>query len=239
MLIKLAIVGTVLVVGGILLFPESLDKLGDIAPKEAQPINEGAKQMRDDTANVLNNKVDSTIGSISEKVSSLKGISVFPTTDKTEDGAGKTKETNERHQTKFTPSEVNHDVAKKENSDANNLIDSKDKNTNPDKSLDNEDKFAFEELSLTTKQDENGVIISYKDKSDKTTSVDITMRNSERVLFSGTFRSSNFDTTISDVKNEPHLVELVIEHEEYGTLTSSAYNSGEGTNEINGIFTRS
>jgi hypothetical protein len=58
-------------------------------------------------------------------------------------------------------------------------------------------------------------------------------------LFSGEFFASKFDTSVNDVSESPHIVEMVVEHGDYGTVSSSVFNpqeSGELT--IYGVFTK-
>ncbi|MGQ0375898.1 MAG: hypothetical protein ACT4OW_00120 [Nitrososphaerota archaeon] len=93
-------------------------------------------------------------------------------------------------------------------------------------------------LQLTTTQEDNGdVKVQYSDNSGNTISVKFTLKNSERELFSGTFYASNFETSITDVSNTDHIIEMVVEHKEFGTITSSVYKPAGNLNSmINGVF---
>ncbi|MBM2851529.1 MAG: hypothetical protein HW420_76 [Candidatus Nitrosotenuis sp.] len=96
----------------------------------------------------------------------------------------------------------------------------------------------FETLQLKTlKHDDNTVSIQYEDTSGKTTKVTVTLRNSEKQLFSGEFFSSKFDTNVNDISTSPHIIEMVVEHQDYGTVSSSVYNP-EGNQDITiyGVF---
>jgi hypothetical protein len=98
----------------------------------------------------------------------------------------------------------------------------------------------FETLQLTTMRNEdNTVSIHYEDSSGKTQKVTVTLRNSERQLFSGEFFASKFDTSVNDVSDSPHIIEMVVEHQDYGTVTSSVFNP-QGSDEatIYGVFTK-
>jgi hypothetical protein len=93
-------------------------------------------------------------------------------------------------------------------------------------------------LQLTTTQQDNGdVKVQYSDSSGNTISVKFTLKNSERELFSGTFYASNFETSITDISNTDHIIEMVVEHKEFGTITSSVYKPAGNLNSmINGVF---
>ena len=65
------------------------------------------------------------------------------------------------------------------------------------------------------------------------------MRNSEKQLFSGEFFASKFDASVGDLTNSPHITEMVVEHADYGTVTSSVYSpQGNEENTIYGVFTK-
>ncbi|MFN3653725.1 MAG: hypothetical protein ACK4TO_00155 [Candidatus Nitrosotenuis sp.] len=98
----------------------------------------------------------------------------------------------------------------------------------------------FETLKLvTTKNQDNTVSISYEDTSGKTLKVTVTLRNSEKQLFSGEFFASKFDTSVNDVSSSPHIVEMAVEHAEYGTVMSSVFNpQGNNDTTIYGVFTK-
>ena len=96
-------------------------------------------------------------------------------------------------------------------------------------------------LSLSTKQqsDEN-ILLQYIDTSGKTKSVNVVIRTTDKEIFSGTFYTSMFDTNVNDATGIPYYVDMVVEHEDYGTVTSSVYNPGDSSDtKINGIFSQS
>jgi hypothetical protein len=70
----------------------------------------------------------------------------------------------------------------------------------------------------------NNTMLNFDDSSGQTRSVTVTMRNSDAVLFTGTFYSSKFTTEIKDVPNTPHIIEMTISNAVYGTLHASAYS---------------
>ncbi|HSA98534.1 MAG TPA: hypothetical protein VLF17_05600 [Candidatus Nitrosotenuis sp.] len=98
----------------------------------------------------------------------------------------------------------------------------------------------FETLQLkTVRHDGNMVSIQYEDTSGKTTKVTVILKNSEKQLFSGEFFSSKFETDVNDVSTSPHIIEMVVEHPDYGTVSSSVYNpEGNQDTTIYGVFTQ-
>ena len=96
-------------------------------------------------------------------------------------------------------------------------------------------------LSLSTKQQsDDNIFIQYVDTSGKTKSVNVVIRTADKEIFSGTFYTSMFDTNVNDSIGVPYYVDMVVEHEDYGTVTSSVYNPGDSSDtKINGIFSQS
>ena len=105
----------------------------------------------------------------------------------------------------------------------------------------NHSKPLFQTLSLTTaKLDDGTISLSYVDTSGGTLSVSVTLRNSEKILFSGEFFSSKFETLIEDPSDTPHYIDMVVNHKEYGTIASSVFNpAGQTETTINGVFKES
>jgi hypothetical protein len=95
-------------------------------------------------------------------------------------------------------------------------------------------------IQLKSSQQGNNVLITYDDTSKKTTSVVVSLKNSDKEIFSGTFASSMFQATIEDVPNTPHIIEMTVQHSVYGTLHGSTYvPAGNSNSTISGIFTKS
>lgn len=99
----------------------------------------------------------------------------------------------------------------------------------------------FETLQLkTTKNADNTVSLQYEDTSGKTLKVTVNLRNSEKSLFTGEFFSSKFETNVNDVSSSPHIIEMIVDHADYGTVYSSVYSpNGSDETTINGVFTKS
>jgi hypothetical protein len=96
-------------------------------------------------------------------------------------------------------------------------------------------------LSLSTRQQsDDNIFLQYVDTSGKTKSVNVVIRTADKEIFSGTFYTSMFDTNVNDSIGVPYYVDMVVEHEDYGTVTSSVYNSGDSSDtKISGIFSQS
>ncbi len=95
----------------------------------------------------------------------------------------------------------------------------------------------FQTVQLTAVNDGSNAVLSYDDTTGKTIQVTVVMKNSQRVLFSGTFYSSQFHTQVNDIPNTPHMIEMTIENAIYGTLHASIYAPSNIQNStISGIF---
>ena len=98
---------------------------------------------------------------------------------------------------------------------------------------------SFETLSLVTeKTTDDNVMIKYEDTSGDTNSVTVTMRNEEKILFTGQFFSSSFEATVLDAADTPHFIDMIVDHKVHGTISASAFNpAGTTDTSINGVFT--
>lgn len=98
---------------------------------------------------------------------------------------------------------------------------------------------SYNVLQLTASNLGNDVMLNYVDTSGKTINVIVTLKNSEKEIFSGKFTSSEFHTRIKDVPNTPHIIEMTVESAQYGTLHASVYAAANQQNStISGIFTK-
>ena len=96
-------------------------------------------------------------------------------------------------------------------------------------------------LSLSTKQQsDDNILLQYLDTTGKTKSVNVVIRNVDREIFSGIFYTSVFDTNVNNAEGIPYYIDMIVEHEDYGTVTSSVYNPGDSSDtKISGIFSQS
>jgi hypothetical protein len=59
----------------------------------------------------------------------------------------------------------------------------------------------------------------------------------QKEIFSGIFFTSMFETTVNDASGIPYYVDMIVEHEDYGIVTSSMFNTDNASDsKINGIF---
>jgi len=94
-------------------------------------------------------------------------------------------------------------------------------------------------IKLTTTIQGNSTMINFDDSSGQTKSATVIMKDSDTVLFTGTFYSSKFTTQIRVVPNTPHLIEMTIDNTIYGTLHASAYAPSNAQNStITGILSQ-
>ncbi len=97
----------------------------------------------------------------------------------------------------------------------------------------------YQTVQLTIVNQGNNAMLNFNDISGQTKSVTVTMKNSDTVLFSGTFYSSKFSTQVNDVPNTPHIIEMTIDNTLYGTLHASAYAPSNMQNStITGILSQ-
>lgn len=96
----------------------------------------------------------------------------------------------------------------------------------------------YEKLDLSMIQQSNGdVLLQYSDATGNTKSTNVVIRTSEKEIFSGTFFTSNFKTVINDVSRTSYYVDITVDHKDYGTVTSSIFNSVDSIDsEITGEF---
>ncbi len=96
----------------------------------------------------------------------------------------------------------------------------------------------YEKLDLSMIQQSNGdVLLQYSDATGNTKSTNVVIRTSEKEIFSGTFFTSNFKTVINDISRTSYYVDITVEHKDYGTVTSSIFNSVDSIDsEITGEF---
>jgi len=99
----------------------------------------------------------------------------------------------------------------------------------------------FETLSLkTTQQPDDTVMLHYEDTSGKTISVTVILRTTEKDLFTGTFYSSMFEASVNDATKTSYFIDMIVEHEDYGTIVSSVFNPVDTPDTIiNGVFSQS
>lgn len=265
-MLKLAILGVALVIGGFFLYPEFVK----IIPTDNPTINAVAQSvddLKDTTMKRVNYEMDKTLDKAGEKieetipepaevnpVNRIKEKIAVPKTEAVY--YGEVYDTDEEGNCKISVpkmartinevQELTHTITvpncKYERHQSVQVTTTTDPNTNeqsvsvgptPQSQL-------FETLQLKTmRTSDKSVSLHYEDSSGKTQKVTVTLRNAEKQLFSGEFFSSKFDTSVDDVSSSPHIIEMVVEHADYGTVSSSVYDPvGNDETTIYGVFTK-
>jgi hypothetical protein len=291
LIIKLIIIAGIIVVGGLVLFPQNLNLFyNDFDDKKDVTVNK-AEETVEHTVDKITNTIDDTMSTIGNKLNDLNSkeiISAHGLLKKETIYYGQVFEKNENEKTcQVSVPEMAQMVAgKKElthilslddcefnvndsiriirqgsggssSSGFSNFINSNFQSDSPPTETAppivdlTPSNLIFDTLSLSTiryqddlnnlnaSPDPGDVQILYVDTSGKTISVTVTLRNSEKQLFSGVFHASKFETSVNDISDTPHIVEMIVEHEEHGTITSSVFNpAGSFDNKISGIFVK-
>lgn len=242
MLIKMAIIGAILLGGGVVFANEINQFLPETSVNFLDSVKNDFGKTKDGTVQSAETRVEGTIvtltnevNNIQEKSSELLSKSAKEVIDSTQKGIKEITKTTQK--TIFGGNGNNQNTNSNEEHEDGNSSPSLD-NGNTVTQTDDENTISFETLSLkTTQQSDDGAMLQYEDTSGKTISVSVTLRTTERELFSGIFYSSIFETLVNDASNTAYFIDMVVEHQEYGTISSSVYNPRDSTNTIiNGIF---
>lgn len=266
MLLKLVIIGVILVIGGLSLYPY-LVKLPSSANLAFNAVADNVSDFKDNTVHTVSGTLDQTVNAVENKIETItpnaddlnpvKQIHdkiIAPTKQQIYYGQVYDKD-EEQQKCKISVPEMAKTVnGKKELTHTIDLENCKfqkqqqvqvTETTSPvNAETVSVEPMAqskvFETLQLKTiRHDDNTVSIQYEDTSGKTVKVTVTLQNSEKQLFSGEFFSSKFDTNVNDVSTSPHIIEMVVEHPDYGTVSSSVYNpEGNQDTTIYGVFTQ-
>lgn len=207
---------------------EIQEKSTDLLSKSATEVTESTqkefKKIADTTQKGIKEITDTTQKTILGGSGNPSTIQNNPTIENDEENSPSTTQNNQN-----SNSNEEHDSSSSSNND-NNISQSNNENT-----------ITYETLSLkTTQQADDSVMLRYEDTSGKTISVSVTLRTTDRELFSGIFYSSMFETFVSDASNTAYFIDMIVEHQEYGTISSSVYNPRDSPNTIiNGVFSQS
>ncbi|MGQ0606409.1 MAG: hypothetical protein ACT4OD_05610 [Candidatus Nitrosotenuis sp.] len=267
MIRKIAIIGVVLVVGGILLYPQ----LGKLGIKDNPTINAVAQDLgglKDTTVKRVSYEIDKTTNTVGDKIEDIvPNPEQFNPIPKLEDQIaipqkeevyyGQVYDKNESEnsckvsvpkmaKTINGVKELTHTIMIQECMYEKNKPVQVTVSTDPitgvqTVSVDSMPQSkVFETLQLTTtKNADNTVSIHYEDSSGKTLKVTVTLHNSEKQLFTGEFFASKFDANVDDISDSPHIIEMIVEHADYGTVNSSVFNpQGNEESTIYGVFSQ-
>ncbi|MFQ5781662.1 MAG: hypothetical protein ACE5GR_01240 [Nitrosopumilus sp.] len=243
MFIKLGIIIGIVILGGMIfsneidtLFPttsatvlDSLkDDVADLGSKASdsveQRIDESIDKIVDKTNNAITNEISEAGDTISNEIIEAKESSQKVITEEVSN---------------FNPLESIQNIFTGGSSSQNSKPSTTQTVNNPT-SDQSTSPITYETLSLSTKQQsDDNILLQYSDSSGKTKSVNVVIRTEQKEIFSGTFFTSMFETTVNDATGIPYYVDMIIEHEDYGTVTSSVFNPGDDSgSKINGVFTQ-
>jgi len=244
MFIKLAIIGSILLVAVIVfpneiyqLFPETSSNVkndletikDDAIQKTGATIEEGGKLVNNQVKDLAESSTESIFDGISESISDFSESTLQTI------GIGGILGDGQADSAKST--------ARHDSTSASSPSKSTPSTASPFTTVTTEGQSiqTFETLSLSsTQQSNDNIMLRYEDTSGKTTSVTVTLRTTEKELFTGIFYSSMFETFVQDVTKTSYFIDMIIEHEEYGTISSSVFNPVDSPDTIiNGVFSKS
>ena len=247
MFIKLGIIAGILILGGMIfsneidtLFPststnvvnslkEDVSNFGIKATDSVEKrIDESIDKIVDKTGDAITNEISETGDKISDKISDVKESSKQTINEKFSD---------------FNPIKSIQNIFT-DNPNVEELTDSSTiitEDTTIQSIVEDQLPIIHETLSLSTTQASNDdILLQYSDSSGKTNNVNVIIRTDQKEIFSGIFFTSTFETNLNDISNQPYYVDMIVEHDDYGIVTSSVFNPGDSTNsKINGIFSQS
>jgi len=249
MFIKLGIIAGIIILGGMIfsneidvLFPstsasvvnslkDDVSNFGAIASESVEKrIDESIDKIVDKTSNAITDEISEIGNGISNEISDVRKSSQQTISEKISN---------------FNPIESIQNIFT-DNPNVEELTDSSEnfeqiENTVTQISIQDNFSIIHETLSLSTIQQSNDdILLQYSDLSGKTNSVNVIIRTEHKEIFSGIFFTSMFETNVNDISGVPYYVDMIIEHENYGTITSSVYNPGDSSDtKINGIFLQS
>ena len=235
MLIKIIAIASILALGVFMFSSEINGIFPNISSNVIEPMREDANNLGIKTTESIENGLDSSAkimdeasDKIGSQINSAKESSKDLLTEKI---------------SQINPAKSIDDIFKKPTDElATQSITPTTQPTNPpntDSSIEsNYPHVVYEKLDLSMIQQSNGdVLLQYSDATGNTKSTNVVIRTSEKEIFSGTFFTSNFKTVINDVSRTSYYVDITVEHKDYGTVTSSIFNSVDSIDsEITGEF---
>lgn len=235
MLIKIIVIASILTLGVFMFSSEINGLFPNISSNVIEPMKENANSLGIKTTKTVENSLDSSVKVMDE------------TSDKISSQINSAKESSKdllsEKISQINPVKSIDDIFKKPTDEfATQSITPTTQPTNPpntDSSMEsNYPHVVYEKLDLSMIQQSNGdVLLQYSDATGNTKSTNVVIRTNEKEIFSGTFFTSNFKTVINDVSRTSYYVDITVEHKDYGTVTSSIFNSVDNIDsEITGEF---
>ena len=245
MFIKLGIIAGIVILGG-MIFSNEIDNL---FPTTSATVLDSLKNdvsiFGSKASDSVEQRIDSSIDKIVDKTSQSISNEISDVGDKISDEISEAKESSQKtikeEISNFNPIEsIQNIFSGSSNSGSTSQLST---SLSPPNNIlfQNTISIIPETLSLSTKQQsDDNILLQYVDTSGKTKSVNVIIRTTDKEIFSGTFFTSKFDTNVNDATGTPYYVDMIVEHEDYGTVTSSVYNPGDSSDtKINGIFSQS
>jgi YesN/AraC family two-component response regulator len=239
MFIKLGIIAGIVILGG-MIFSNEIDNL---FPTTSATVLDSLKNdvsiFGSKASDSVEQRIDSSIDKIVDKTSESISDEISDAGDKISDKISETKKSSQKtikeEISNFNPIESIQNIFTG-NSNSGSTSQSSTNNISSQNTI----SIIPETLSLSTKQQsDDNILLQYVDTSGKTKSVNVIIRTTDKEIFSGTFFTSKFDTNVNDATGIPYYVDMVVEHEDYGTVTSSVFNPGDSSDtKINGIFSQ-
>ncbi len=238
MFIKLGIIAGIIILGGMIFSTE----IGNIFPTTSASLFDS---LMDDVTNFGTNAVDSADQRIDESIDKIVDKTSNSLTNEISEAGNKISneisEAKESSQKTITEEISNFNPIESITNFFTGGSSSQSSSSQSSSSSSTSSPIIFDTLSLSTKQlSDDNILLQYYDSSGKTQSVTVIIRTEQKELFSGTFFSSMFETTLNDATGIPYFIDMIVEHEEHGTITSSVFNPGDASDtNINGIFLQS
>jgi len=243
MFIKLGIIAGIVILGGMIFSTE----IGNIFPTTSatvfDPLMDDVTNFGSKAADSADQRIDESIDQIMDKTSNSVTNGISNAGDKITNEISEVKESSQKtiseEISNFNPIEAITDIftgGSSSSATSSSATSSSATSSSATSSL-----IVYDTLSLSTKQQpDNNILLQYSDSSGKTQSVTVVIRTEQKEIFSGTFFTSMFETTVNDAAGIPYYVDMIVEHEDHGTITSSVFNSGDDSDtKINGIFSQS
>lgn len=240
MFIKLGIIVGIIILGGLIfsseidsLFPTTSASVFDSLKNDVtnfgvkasdsvdQRIGSSIDTIVDETNNSITNEISNVGNKVTSEISEVKESS---------------QKSINKELSNFNPVESIKNIF----TDSSNSQPSNTPNSQSTSIITTNSKITPDTLSLSTKQQSNNILLQYDDTSEKTKNVSVVIRTTDKEIFSGVFFTSKFDTTVNDATGVPYYIDMIVEHEIYGTVTSSVFNPGDSSDtKINGVFSQS
>lgn len=244
MFIKLGIIVGIVILGG-MIFSNEIDNL---FPTTSATVLDSLKNdvsiFGSKASDSVEQRIDSSIDKIVDKTSESISNEISDAGDKISDEISEVKESSQKtikeEISNFNPIESIQNIFSGSSNSGSTSQSSTSQSQSNNISSQNTISIIPETLSLSTKQQsDDNILLQYVDTSGKTKSVNVIIRTTDKEIFSGTFFTSKFDTNVNDATGIPYYVDMIVEHEDYGTVTSSVYNPGDSSDtKINGIFSQ-